>query len=159
MKTYLISTILSASLALGSPFTVPLASMQDGPGEEPPDMAAQLAFIDGTSLLSREAPAPKEPSFTSMLVTTTAYSSTPDQTDDTPFITASGTQVREGVVAANFLPIGTVIRIPELYGNRVFTVEDRMHPRKGYQVDIWFPSKAEALRFGTKIITIEVLGS
>ncbi len=159
MKTYLISTILSASLALGSPFTVPLASIQGDAGEEPPDMATQLAFIDGTSLLSREVPAPKEPSFTSMLVTTTAYSSTPDQTDDTPFITASGTQVHEGVVAANFLPIGTTIRIPELYGNRVFTVEDRMHPRKGYQVDIWFPSKAEALRFGTKIITIEVLES
>src|SRR3989344_2839855 len=157
MKNYLISTILSASLALGSPFTVPLASLQGDPDAEPPDMATQLAFIDGTSLLSREVTAQKEPSFTSMLVTTTAYSSTPDQTDDTPFTTASGTQVREGVVAANFLPIGTDIRMPELYGDRIFTVEDRMHPRKGYQVDVWFPSKEEALRFGTKIVTIEVL--
>lgn len=159
MKTYLISTILSASLALGSPFTVPLASIQGDPDQEPPDMATQLALIDGTSLLSREVPVQKEPVVSRITVTTTAYSSTSDQTDDTPFITASGTQVREGVVAANFLPIGTAIRIPELYGNRVFTVEDRMHPRKGYQVDIWFPSKAEALRFGTKIITIEILGS
>ncbi|MDO8655205.1 MAG: hypothetical protein Q7R48_02135, partial [bacterium] len=149
MKTYLISTILSASLAFGSPFTIPLANMQGDPDTEPPDMATQLAFIDGTSLLSRNIPVQKEPSFTSMLVTTTAYSSTPDQTDDTPFTTASGTQVREGVVAANFLPIGTIIRMPDLYGDRVFTVEDRMHPRKGYQVDIWFPSKTEALRFGT----------
>lgn len=144
---------------MGSQFTVPLATIQGDLGTEPSDTTTQLAFIDGTSLLSREVSVQKEPNVTRMTVTTTAYSSTPDQTDDTPFVTASGTQVREGVVAANFLPIGTAIRIPELYGNRVFTVEDRMHPRKGYQVDIWFPSKAEALRFGTKVITIEVLGS
>src|SRR4030042_3654518 len=37
----------------------------------------------------------------------TAYSSTPEETDDTPFITASGNYVRPGVIAANFLPFGT----------------------------------------------------
>src|SRR3989344_299704 len=39
----------------------------------------------------------------------TAYSSTPEQTDETPFITASGSYVRNGVVAANFLPMGAKI--------------------------------------------------
>src|SRR3989338_6396754 len=34
----------------------------------------------------------------------TAYSSSPDETDDTPFITASGGDVRDGVMAAYFLP-------------------------------------------------------
>ena len=91
------------------------------------------------------------------MVITTAYSSTPDQTDDTPFITASGTQVRDGLVAANFLPFGTQIKIPEFYGDKVFIVEDRMHSRKEYQVDIWFPNKTEALDFGAKLTTIEVL--
>ena len=37
----------------------------------------------------------------------TAYSSTPEETDDTPFVTASGTSVRDGVIATNFLEFGT----------------------------------------------------
>ncbi len=88
----------------------------------------------------------------------TAYSSTPEETDDTPFITAAGTRVREGIVANNLLPFGTKIRIPELYGNKIFVVEDRMHYRKGgYHLDIWFPSQWEAKEFGSKLTQIEVL--
>ncbi|MBI2642454.1 MAG: 3D domain-containing protein [Candidatus Wildermuthbacteria bacterium] len=93
------------------------------------------------------------------MVVVTAYSSTVSQTDDTPFITASGTQVRDGIVATNILPMGTKIKIPDLYGDRVFVVEDRMHPRKNYQVDIWFPEYSDALNFGAKYEYIEVLGS
>jgi len=92
-------------------------------------------------------------------VAITAYSSSIDETDNDPFITASGEWVRDGIVAANFLPFGTEIKIPELYGDKVFVVQDRMHPRKKYQVDIWFPSKAEALEFGAHYTYIEVLGS
>ena len=88
----------------------------------------------------------------------TAYSSTPDQTDDTPFITANGAHVADGIVANNLLPFGTKIRIPQLYGDKVFTVEDRMNSRKGkYQADIWMPSTSEAKLFGAKIDYIEVL--
>ena len=71
----------------------------------------------------------------------TAYSSTVDQTDDTPLITASGKYVDDGIIANNMLPFGTKIRIPELYGDKIFTVQDRMHKRKGiYHADIWFSS-------------------
>jgi len=88
----------------------------------------------------------------------TAYSSTPDQTDDTPFITASGKHVADGIVANNMLPFGTEIRIPELYGDKVFVVEDRMHRRKSnYHVDIWFPERHLAVNFGVKTAEIEVL--
>jgi 3D (Asp-Asp-Asp) domain-containing protein len=91
-------------------------------------------------------------------VIVTAYSSTEWQTDDTPFITANGSTVREGIVANNMLPFGTEIKIPELYGNKVFTVEDRMHSRKGsYWVDIWFPTLEEAKAFGIKETYVEVL--
>lgn len=90
----------------------------------------------------------------------TAYSSTPDQTDDTPFITASGKTVIDGIVANNMLPFGTKIRIPELYGDKVFIVEDRMHKRKGkYQTDIWFSDYQEAKEFGAKLLDIEILES
>ncbi|MDX1608211.1 MAG: hypothetical protein R3251_03300 [Candidatus Spechtbacterales bacterium] len=87
----------------------------------------------------------------------TAYSSTPDQTDGSPFITASGTRVRDGIVAANFLPIGTKIRIPEYYGDKVFVVEDRMNARYWQKVDIWMPTRSEALRFGLRNTYIEII--
>jgi len=88
----------------------------------------------------------------------TAYSSTPDQTDDTPFITASGKHVANGVIAYNKLPFGTKVRIPELYGNKIFTVWDRMHQRMKH-FDIWFADTQEAKNFGAKITTIEVVES
>ena len=87
----------------------------------------------------------------------TAYSSSPDETDSTPFITASGSYVRNGVVAANFLPFGTQIRIPEIFGDQIFTVEDRLHKMYNDRIDVWFPSKGEALKFGFKITKIEIL--
>jgi 3D (Asp-Asp-Asp) domain-containing protein len=91
-------------------------------------------------------------------VVLTAYSSTVAQTDSTPFVTANGTYVHDGVVANNGLPFGTEIRIPDLYGNKVFSVEDRMHWRKGnYHFDIWFPTYEQAKNFGVKYAYVEVL--
>ncbi|MDP3003980.1 MAG: hypothetical protein Q8N43_00505, partial [Candidatus Azambacteria bacterium] len=55
--------------------------------------------VSGDSLMGMNQSAPSK----TMKVVLTAYSSTPDQTDDTPFITASNTRVRDGIVAANFL--------------------------------------------------------
>lgn len=77
-----------------------------------------------------------------------AYSSTPDQTDDTPFITASGKYVADGIVATNHLPFGTKVQIPEVFGDKTFVVEDRMHPRKVGFLDVWMPTREAALKFG-----------
>ena len=90
-------------------------------------------------------------------VAITAYSSTPLETDSDPFITASGAWVEDGVVAANFLPFGTKIRIPELYGDKVFIVKDRMNSRKKHQVDIWFSSRKLAIKFGAHYNYIELI--
>ncbi|MEK7138345.1 MAG: hypothetical protein AAB787_02435 [Patescibacteria group bacterium] len=87
----------------------------------------------------------------------TAYSSTPEETDDTPFITASGSTVRDGIVATNLLPFGTKVMIPEHFGEKVFVVEDRMHSRKTNNLDVWMPSKQEALKFGITEAKILVL--
>lgn len=89
--------------------------------------------------------------------TITAYSSEVAQTDSTPFITASGTRVREGVVAANWLPIGTRVRIPELFGEQVFIVEDRMHRRHTDRLDVWFAAKTQAVNFGVRRAQVEIL--
>lgn len=91
----------------------------------------------------------------------TAYSSTEDQTDSTPFITASGKPVGQDIIAINGLAFETKVRIPELYGDKIFIVGDRMHPRKGkYHADIWFPEREQAKAFGAKYnVKIEVLES
>jgi hypothetical protein len=61
-----------------------------------------------------------------LVVPITAYTSDAAQTDSTPCIAARGFDLcehdEEDVIAANFLPMGTKVKIPELYGSRVFTV-------------------------------------
>jgi 3D (Asp-Asp-Asp) domain-containing protein len=89
--------------------------------------------------------------------TVTAYTSAVEETDDTPFITASGNHVRVGTAAANWLPFGTAIRIPEYFGEQVFVIEDRMNRKHPHKVDIWFPEKKDALNFGKRTTVIEVL--
>lgn len=89
-------------------------------------------------------------------VLVTAYSSTLDQTDASPFITARGTLVRDGIIATNFLPFGTKVRFPRIWPHKVFTVEDRMHARFSDRVDIWFATREEALAFGLKITELEI---
>lgn len=94
-----------------------------------------------------------------MAVEVSAYSSTPDQTDDSPFITAKGTYVRDGIVAANFLPFGTRIKIPSVYGDKIFVVEDRMNKRYQRNVDIWMVDRQSAKNFGRKELLIEIVSS
>ena len=88
----------------------------------------------------------------------TAYSSDYEQTDETPFITAANTLVRDGVVANNILSFGTKIKFPEIFGDKIFVVEDRMHYRKNnYQFDVWMEDPQEALKFGFKVTYAEIL--
>lgn len=92
-----------------------------------------------------------------LTVSMTAYNSLPEQTDSNPFETAMGTTTRRGIVAANFVPLGTYIKIPELYGDEIFIVEDRMNARYTNRVDIWMEHYSDARQFGVKHnVTIEV---
>lgn len=90
-------------------------------------------------------------------VTATAYSSTRAQTDSTPFISASGVHVFDGMIAANFLPFGAKVRLPDLYGNKQFIVLDRMNQRYSHRVDIWMNSYYKAKQFGVKYARVEVI--
>lgn len=91
-----------------------------------------------------------------MYVTVTAYSSTPDQTDDTPFIAATGKRVHDGMVAANFLRFGTKVRFPDYFGDKDFLVEDRMHERFSDRMDVWMETREEALQFGIRRLKVEI---
>src|SRR3989338_8168132 len=94
-------------------------------------------------------------------ITVTAYSSTVDQTDSTPCFTANDfdlcTHNREDVIAANFLPFGTKVRIPEYFGDRIFTVQDRMNARYYYRADVWFKTRADAVTFRAPYTVVEVV--
>jgi 3D (Asp-Asp-Asp) domain-containing protein len=98
-----------------------------------------------------------EPAVRTIRVPISAYNSEPGQTDASPFTTADGTQVRDGIVAANFLPHGTRIRIPDQFGNKVFEVHDRMNSRYTYKIDIWMLNKSDAFKWGVRNVKVEIL--
>lgn len=132
---------------IASANTIPLAISAELAG---PSMSEAIYT---TSLINGAAADPTK----RMTVTLTAYSSTPDQTDDTPFIAATGKRVYDGMIAANFLPFGTKVQIPKLFGEKIFTVDDRMNRRYQNRVDIWFPDRTSALKFGIQEAEIVIL--
>ena len=82
-----------------------------------------------------------------------AYNSLPNQTDDDPFITASGMHVIEGIVANNCLAFGTMVEIDGF----VCEVQDRMNSRYGCEVfDIWMRNYDDAKNWGKKNIIVKI---
>ena len=86
-----------------------------------------------------------------------AYNSIPNQTDSTPFITASGYNLgnkkQHYIVANNCLPFGSLISINGIF----YTVNDRMNKRYGCKVfDIWMPEKQNAINWGVKYMDVKV---
>ncbi len=77
-----------------------------------------------------------------------------------PGITASGVPVRRGLVAADpkVLPLGTRILIRDAgsYSGE-YLVADTGGGVKGFEIDIWMESRAEALKFGRRSVRVEVL--
>ncbi len=126
--------------------------------EENAFIQEELILLNGNTLLANSNVSNSANIVKKMPVIVTAYSSTPWETWGNPFVTAAGTWVKDGIIANNYLPFGTKVRIPEIYGDKIFIVEDRMHSRKGYyHVDIWFSSYYEAKEFGVKKTYIEIL--
>ena len=74
--------------------------------------------------------------------------------------TAAGTRARLGIVAADprVLPLGTRIRI---LGDRscagTYLVTDTGADIQGRHIDLYFPSRARAMRFGAKRVRVLVL--
>ena len=115
------------------------------------------------------------PLFT-LKVVATAYSSDPWQTDSTPCQPAMNFDLCENyikygiedTIAANFLPLGAKVRFPELFGEKIFTVRDRMNAKYNfnrigyYRIDFYKAAiteegkldnraaKRKAIEFGVK---------
>lgn len=122
--------------------------------EEAPEPAATGLLSSWRLWLTGKSAVQRPPEGTKFIVNSSAYASSPYQTDSTPCITAAGTRVRQGIVASNFLPLGTIL---EINGER-YIVEDRMNPRyQGRFVDIWFPSTETALAFGRQKLEATII--
>jgi len=121
------------------------------------DIFIMASCLPGTFCLDAPDLSVNIPQVVGKKVLVTAYSSTHDQTDASPFITANGTYVYDGVVACNFLPFGTKIKFPEVYGDKIFTVQDRMASRNSHKIDIWMTSRSAALQFGVQKLAFEVI--
>jgi 3D (Asp-Asp-Asp) domain-containing protein len=94
-------------------------------------------------------------------IVVTAYNSEVGQTDSTPCLTAANFNVcandTQDTIAANFLPFGAKVKIPELFGHKVFIVRDRMNRRFSHRIDVWMVEKPDAINFGVQLAKIEVL--
>lgn len=83
-----------------------------------------------------------------------AYNAEIGQTDADPFTMASGKKVYEGAIANNCLDFGTKIKV----NGKIKVVEDRMNSRYGCEdFDIFMTSYDEAISFGRKTLTYEIL--
>jgi 3D (Asp-Asp-Asp) domain-containing protein len=119
-------------------------------------------LLSGVSM-SIPAPAgvPEEPALPSYPVTLTAYNAVPEQTDDSPFETASGIYSNPEIVAARSqdlakkLPFGTIIELdgPTIQGNSCGysivkpiigyrVIADTMNARYTDRIDVLFDIEA-----------------
>ena len=109
-----------------------------------------VGSLPGTAV-HYEAPHPT----TEIQVVVTAYTSSEDETDDTPEITASGARTRDGIVACPAkYPFGTKVLIK----GKEYECQDRMHSRyrDDNNFDIWVETKDEAFKWGRRELVIEI---
>ena len=110
-----------------------------------------------------------------LVLKATAYTSSIRETDSTPYITATGARTRVGIIAVSrdmldSLPYGSKVTLEDmgsarggagrfnyLFNNRVFVVEDTMHPRKREQIDVWLPDRGMAIRFGVRSLRVTIV--
>lgn len=120
------------------------------------DLIAERVYF--RSLLLDAGYQVKTPRELHIKVTTTGYSSSILETDDTPYTTAANTTTRPGIIAlSRDLLKPYTPDAPFSFGDRVwldglgeFVVEDSMNRRWQRSADIWFPSRHQAIDFGRR---------
>ena len=113
---------------IGNVFVASTPKAQEEPISQRETLSGFLMIQKNSLLALSPTQTPKVSKKIDVIIT--GYSSSPQETDNDPFITAASTQTREGVVANNYLPFGTKIRFPEIYGDKIFVIEDRMNWKK-----------------------------
>lgn len=179
-----IENIAVLSLAILVVFAfIPTSSVKTDSYEFASSILAQPTLVIpsfGNSFMKKDFPVSgdREPTGNRNVIAT-AYSSDPWQTDSTPCFPAINYDLCEAAergevntIAANFLAKGTQVRFPELYGDKIFVVRDRMNARYNgtSRIDFYVAvldengkidtagSKQSAKNFGLKRVKMEVFG-
>lgn len=90
-----------------------------------------------------------------MIVKASAYTSSPKEGGA---LTYTGHKCKWGVIAVdkNVIPLYTKVYIPQF--DMVFVALDTGSAIRGNKIDIWMPTRKQALEWGIKTIDIVVLG-
>ena len=142
-------TVLPACKAKpkSEPAPEPAPQVAEAPAEKSYSWFAKKGQRRGEKI-EAAAPAPAEPGLQRIVVT--GYCSCPLCCGpNATGLTASGTKAAPGTMAADpaIFPLGTQLNVPD-YGEGV--VEDAGARVKGYQIDVWFPTHAEAKAWGRR---------
>lgn len=98
----------------------------------------------------------KDPPHELIRAQVSAYTSSPDETDATPNINAAGSKPGPGSIACPpRYKFGTKV----LLNNKEYVCDDRMNQRyaSGDYFDIWMYTKRDAIHWGRRTITVQVL--
>ena len=156
-----LNTLSALALAAAALTVLPAckAVPKDAPAPEPVPAAAEAPAEQGYTWFAKkgqrrgakvEAAAPAERAPALQSVTVTGYCSCPKCCGaGANGLTATGTKAQLGTISADpsVFPFGTQLDVPG-YGEGV--VEDTGSRVKGYCIDVWFPTHAEAKAWGTK---------
>ncbi len=115
-----------------------------------------VSQVKGKEVYIRESPQEEYATVESFIAEVTQYTSSPEETDDTPNLTASGQFTGPGTIACpSRFKFGTLIQIE----NRIFKCNDRMNIRyrNSNHFDVWTEEKSDALRFGRQKLQVFVL--
>ena len=141
--------------------TVVATNEEDQSVEISSNGSVELATVEPKSLDNRLTDQSEDYQATrEVFAIVTAYNPVPEQTDSTPCLTANNTEIcseKKSIVAANWLPFGTKVKIPDYFGDRVFEVQDRMNKRYSDRVDVLMYDLAEARQFGKRNLRIVIL--
>ena len=150
-------TVLPACKAKpkGEPAPEPAPQVAEAPAEKSYSWFAKKGQRRGEKVeAAAPAPAAVEPGLQRIVVT--GYCSCPLCCGpNASGLTASGTKAQLGTMSADpaIFPFGTQLNVPG-YGDGV--VEDTGPRVKGYHIDVWFPSHAEAKAWGTREMYVEL---
>jgi 3D (Asp-Asp-Asp) domain-containing protein len=75
--------------------------------------------------------------------------------------TASGKTIWDNdgqfVAGPRWLPFGAEVKVPGYHGGRAVPVYDRGRAIRGYRLDVFFFSHAQARAWGTQVLDVEIL--
>ncbi|MDA0208078.1 MAG: 3D domain-containing protein [bacterium] len=150
--------VLIASAVIAAPTASALEAPLTGTSSKEIELRIEVMKNQSTPHGALVASERRAPTVIAHAIPVSAYNSVPWQTDDTPCIGAEGTNIceiyarGEGVCAANFVPLGTIL---EIDGLGTCTVRDRMNARYNVRVDWYMGMDIDAARqHGVRYVTV-----